>query len=110
MIQKFKSSHYDFRTVVYGSFNPITNGHTDFVEQLSNCLTSRSSDWHFHWGPKTDLADRIALCKTVLAEHGKGRGKGFNTSWWTMPLRRALHSFFESKDVTDFDYEYQWLR
>ena len=70
-------------TVVYpGSFNPITNGHTDLVERALKLFdrvilaigTSAQKD------PKTDLADRIALCKTVLAEHGaRVEVEGFNT-------------------------------
>ena len=61
------------RTVVYpGSFNPITNGHTDLVERALHLFdhvvlaigTSINKD------PKVDLADRIALCEKVLAQYG----------------------------------------
>ena len=70
------------KTVVYpGSFNPITNGHTDLVERALNLFdhvvvaigTSAQKD------PKVDLADRIALCNEVLTEFGdRVSVEGFN--------------------------------
>jgi pantetheine-phosphate adenylyltransferase len=100
------------RTVVYpGSFNPITNGHTDLVERALHLFdhvvlaigTSINKD------PKVDLADRIALCETVLAQYGdRVSVEGFNS---------LLVDYVRSKDtrfvlrglrtVTDFDYEFQ---
>ena len=100
------------RTVVYpGSFNPITNGHTDLVERALHLFdhvvlaigTSINKD------PKVDLADRIALCETVLAQYGDSVSvEGFNS---------LLVDYVRSKDtrfvlrglrtVTDFDYEFQ---
>ena len=56
--------------VIYpGSFNPITNGHTDLVKRALNLFdrvivaigTSAQKD------PAIYLADRIDLCQTVLA-------------------------------------------
>ena len=71
------------RTVVYpGSFNPITNGHTDLVERALHLFdhvvlaigTSINKD------PKVDLADRIALCEKVLAQYGdRVSVEGFNS-------------------------------
>ena len=100
------------KTVVYpGSFNPITNGHTDLVERALSLFdhvvlaigTSAQKN------PKVDLADRIELCQEVLADYGdRVSVEGFNT---------LLVDYVRSKDtrfilrglrtVTDFDYEFQ---
>ena len=68
--------------VVYpGSFNPITNGHTDLIRRALSLFdkvilaigTSAQKD------PKVDLADRIDLCTEVLAEYGdRVEVDGFN--------------------------------
>lgn len=100
------------KTVVYpGSFNPITNGHTDLVDRALRLFdhvvlaigTSAQKN------PKVDLADRIELCQEVLADYGDQVSvEGFNT---------LLVDYVRSKDtrfilrglrtVTDFDYEFQ---
>ena len=100
------------KIVVYpGSFNPITNGHTDLVKRALNLFdrvilaigTSRQKD------PKVDLADRINLCKDVLSECGdRVEVEGFNTL--LVPYVRSKNTTFilrGLRTVTDFDYEFQ---
>ena len=99
-------------TVVYpGSFNPITNGHTDLVDRALGLFdhvilaigTSAQKD------PSSYLADRIALCQKVLEPYGdKVTVEGFNSllvdyvrSKGTRFVLRGLRT------VTDFDYEFQ---
>lgn len=99
-------------TVIYpGSFNPITNGHTDLVDRALSLFdhvvlaigTSAQKD------PKVELKDRIDLCQEVLAEHGdRVSVEGFNNllveyvkSKGTRFILRGLRT------VTDFDYEFQ---
>ena len=70
------------KVVVYpGSFNPITNGHTDLVKRGLEVFdkvivaigTSAQKD------PKVDLADRIDLCNEVLSQFGdRVEVDGFN--------------------------------
>ena len=100
------------KTVVYpGSFNPITNGHTDLIHRALSLFdkvilaigTSAQKD------PRVDLADRIALCSEVLSGYGdRVEVEGFNTllvhyvnSKNTKFILRGLRT------VTDFDYEFQ---
>lgn len=98
--------------VVYpGSFNPITNGHTDLVKRALNLfdgvvLAIGTSAQKI---PAVYLKDRIELCQLVLAEFGdQVTVEGFNS---------LLVDYVRSKDttfilrglrtVTDFDYEFQ---
>lgn len=98
--------------VVYpGSFNPITNGHTDLVKRALNLfdrviLAIGSSAQK---APEVHLKSRIELCRKVLAEFGdRVSVEGFNS---------LLVDYVRSKDttfilrglrtVTDFDYEFQ---
>ena len=100
------------KTVVYpGSFNPITNGHTDLVNRALNLFdhvilaigTSAQKD------PKVVLKDRIDLCKQVLADHGdRVSVEGFNTL--LVDYVRSRNTCFilrGLRTVTDFDYEFQ---
>ncbi|MEM1435375.1 MAG: pantetheine-phosphate adenylyltransferase [Pseudomonadota bacterium] len=100
------------RTVIYpGSFNPITNGHTDLVERALGLFehvvlaigTSAQKD------PSTYLADRITLCQEVLAPFGdRVTVEGFNSL--LVDYVRSKGSRFVLRGlrtVTDFDYEFQ---
>lgn len=98
--------------VIYpGSFNPITNGHTDLVRRALNLFdkvilaigTSAQKD------PNTYLADRISLCQEVLAEYGdRVSVEGFNSL--LVNYVRSKGSVFilrGLRTMTDFDYEFQ---
>ena len=98
--------------VVYpGSFNPITNGHTDLVKRALNLFdkvilaigTSAQKD------PEDYLKDRIALCRTVLAEFGdRVSVEGFNTLLVDYVRSRNTTFILRGlRTVTDFDYEFQ---
>ena len=100
------------KTVVYpGSFNPITNGHTDLVVRALSLFdkvilaigTSAQKD------PVNDLADRINLCKQVLAEYGdRVEVQGFNTLLVDYVRSKNARFILRGlRTVTDFDYEFQ---
>lgn len=98
--------------VVYpGSFNPITNGHTDLVSRALNLFdhvvvaigTSAQKD------PRVDLKDRIELCREVVSEFGdKVSVDGFNTLLVDyVRTKNARFILRGLRTVTDFDYEFQ---
>ena len=98
--------------VVYpGSFNPITNGHTDLVRRALNLFdhvvvaigTSAQKN------PAVDLADRIALCKEALTDFGDQVSvEGFNTLLVDYVRGRGASFILRGlRTVTDFDYEFQ---
>jgi len=100
------------RTVIYpGTFNPITNGHTDLVRRALSLFdhvilalgTSAQKN------PEIHLKERIELCRRVLAPLGpRVSVEGFNTllvdylkSKQTRFLLRGLRT------MADFEYEFQ---
>ena len=100
------------RIVVYpGSFNPITNGHTDLVERALTLFdhvvlaigTSAQKD------PAVALKDRMELCREVLAPFGSQVSvEGFNSL--LVDFVKAKNTRFVLRGlrtVTDFDYEFQ---
>ena len=94
-----------------GSFNPITNGHTDLVRRALSLFdhvvlaigTSAQKD------PATYHADRMKLCRTVLAEYGENVSiEGFNTL--LVEYVRSKNTRFVLRglrNMMDFDYEFQ---
>jgi pantetheine-phosphate adenylyltransferase len=98
--------------VVYpGSFNPITNGHTDLIRRALNLFdhvvvaigTSAQKN------PAVDLKDRIDLCREVLADFGdRVTVDGFNSLLVDyVRTKQARFILRGLRTVTDFDYEFQ---
>ena len=99
------------RTIVYpGTFNPITNGHTDLVERAARIFdqvivavgtsTQKSS--------RMSLELRVELCRQVLAHLPNVEVCGF-TSLLTDFVREKKSSLILRglRTVADFEYEFQ---
>ena len=100
------------KLVVYpGSFNPITNGHTDLVKRALNVFdgvvvaigTSAQKD------PNSYLSDRIKLCRTVLSEFGdRVQVEGFNSLLVSYVRSKGTRFVLRGlRTLADFDYEFQ---
>ena len=101
------------RTVVYpGTFNPITIGHIDLVKRARKLFdrvivaigTSPQKN------PETHLADRIALCREVLADVDGVEVDGFNELLVDYVRRKDARFILRGiRTVADFEYEFQMV-
>ncbi len=99
-------------TVAYpGTFNPITNGHTDLIDRalliFDQVVLAIGTSSNKH--PETELADRIALCKRVLEKYGERvRVEGFNRLLVDYLADRGIGFVLRGiRDLQDFEYEFQ---
>ena len=98
-------------TAIYpGTFDPITNGHTDLIHRASRLFDKVIVAVAAVSGknPVFDLDERVAMAKAILAEYPNVEVCGFNI---------LLVDFMHEKDasvilrglraVSDFEYEFQ---
>jgi len=99
------------RTVVYpGTFNPITNGHTDLVERASAIFdrvivavgTSKAKSTY------ASLDRRVAVCKEVLSHLDNVGVKGFDGLLTEFVKNEGANLILRGlRTVADFEYEFQ---
>lgn len=99
------------RTVVYpGTFNPITNGHTDLVERAAGIFdrvivavgtsTQKSS--------RMPLETRVELCKVVLRHVDNVEVQGFTGLLTEFVREKGANLILRGlRTVADFEYEFQ---
>lgn len=99
------------RTVVYpGTFNPITNGHTDLVERAASIFdqvivavgnsTQKSS--------RMSLQTRVALCQQVLGHIRNVEVSSFTGLLTDFVEQRGARLILRGlRTVADFEYEFQ---
>jgi pantetheine-phosphate adenylyltransferase len=99
------------KTVVYpGTFNPITNGHTDLVERAAGIFdrvivgvgtsTQKASNM--------SLDDRVTLCREVLAHLPNVEVHGFTTLLTDFVRQNGASLILRGlRTVADFEYEFQ---
>ncbi|TVS13226.1 MAG: pantetheine-phosphate adenylyltransferase [Wenzhouxiangella sp.] len=107
------ASAIDYRIAVYpGTFDPLTNGHTDLVARASRVFSTVvvAIAESPHKKPAFELAQRIELSSLVLAEAGIKNVEvvGFDclladfvAQWNAGVILRGLRA------VSDFEYEFQ---
>ena len=99
------------RTIVYpGTFNPITNGHTDLVERAARIFdhvivgvgtsTQKAS--------RMSLDQRVQMCRTVLAHVPNVEVCGFTNLLTEFVRDKGATLILRGlRTVADFEYEFQ---
>ncbi|MES2604630.1 MAG: pantetheine-phosphate adenylyltransferase [Pseudomonadota bacterium] len=99
------------RTIVYpGTFNPITNGHTDLVERAARIFdhvivgvgtsTQKAS--------RMSLDGRVALCRSVLTHVPNVEVCGFTGLLTEFMQQKKVTLILRGlRTVADFEYEFQ---
>ncbi|WP_028292331.1 pantetheine-phosphate adenylyltransferase [Oceanobacter kriegii] len=98
-------------TVVYpGTFDPITNGHTDLVERASRMfdhIIVAVAD-NPKKRPMLDLETRVDLAQSVLAHLPNVEVAGFNNLLAEFARKRGANIILRGlRAVSDFEYEFQ---
>ena len=103
----------DYRIAVYpGTFDPLTNGHTDLVARASRmfALVVVAIAESPHKQPAFGLQQRIDLCRHVLAEAGVDNVEvvGFDCLLADFVAQRGAGVILRGlRAVSDFEYEFQ---
>lgn len=103
----------DYRLAVYpGTFDPLTNGHTDLVARASrmfDCIIVAIAESP-HKKPAFELSQRIELAQRVLAEQGVENIEvvGFDSLLAHFVRKRGAGVLLRGlRAVSDFEYEFQ---
>ena len=98
------------RVIYPGTFDPITNGHTDLIERASHLfdhviIAIASSH---HKKPTFSLDKRISLAKTILAQNKKVEVVGFDSLLIEFARQCKANIILRGlRAVSDFEYEFQ---
>jgi pantetheine-phosphate adenylyltransferase len=99
------------KTVVYpGTFNPITNGHTDLVERAAGIFDRVivAVGTSTHKASRMPLQARVDLCRKVLGHLGNVEVFGFTGLLTDFVRERGANLILRGlRTVADFEYEFQ---
>ncbi len=107
------SSQPDYQLAVYpGTFDPLTNGHTDLIIRASRMFRRLvvAIAESPHKKPAFDLDERIDLARAVLGEAGIGNVEvtGFDNLLAHFVQERGAGVILRGlRAVSDFEYEFQ---
>lgn len=99
------------RRVIYpGTFDPITNGHTDLVERgcrlFDKVIVAIASSQRK--GPLFTLEERVDLAQRVLAHLPNVEVMGFDVLLVDFAKQQQAHGILRGlRAVSDFEYEFQ---
>jgi len=99
------------KTAIYpGTFDPITNGHTDLIERASRLFdrvivaiaqSSKKS-------PLLNLSERVELCQKVLSHLDNVEVSGFSMLMTEFARQNSASILIRGlRAVSDFEYEFQ---
>jgi pantetheine-phosphate adenylyltransferase len=98
-------------TAVYpGTFDPLTNGHTDLVRRASQLFDAVivAVAANPHKQPLFDLKERVALAQTVLADIPSVRVVGFESLLVSFLREQGARVVLRGlRAVSDFEFEFQ---
>jgi pantetheine-phosphate adenylyltransferase len=99
------------QTAIYpGSFDPITNGHTDLIQRASRLFDKVIVAVAAHSGkqPAFSLAERVTLAENVLAGIDGIEVCGFDTLLVDFARQQQADVILRGlRAVSDFEYEFQ---
>lgn len=98
------------RIVYPGTFDPITNGHTDLIDRASRIFDSViiAIAANPHKKPRFSLEKRIELTKTVLKKYTNVEVKGFSSLLTEFAKSESANLILRGiRAVSDFEYEFQ---
>lgn len=98
-------------TIIYpGTFDPITNGHTDIIERAAKLFPQVivAVAANPQKSPKFSLAERIHLAKTVLTNITNVEVCGFDNLLIDFVHGRKANTILRGlRAVSDFEFEFQ---
>ncbi len=99
------------KTAIYpGTFDPITNGHTDLIDRASRLFGKIivAVAAHSSKTPAFSMEERIELAKVVLAGRENVEVCGFDTLLVEFAQQRQADVILRGlRAVSDFEYEFQ---
>jgi len=99
------------QTAVYpGTFDPITNGHTDLIERAAKRFDRVIVAVHDNStkAPALDWQERIGLARAVLKDHDNVVVEGFNGLLVEFVRQQGAGVILRGlRAVSDFEYEFQ---
>lgn len=100
----------DITAIYPGTFDPVTNGHSDLVQRAARMFEHVIVAVAANPGktPAFTLDERVAMARTVLAEHANVEVCGFDRLLVDFTRARGAQVILRGlRALSDFEYEFQ---